>query len=360
VHHVPGRKASGRLPDLLRGMQGKAHFTKLQSAFAAAMRKLLQCRRSGAPFHALQEFSSVLACGEFATERSHGRVQDIWRVLELQHESWQSAGGERLTARDAQLALLRGSTQFLEREYYEHMEARVRGARLEARSGGSGSAASVIAGYVNTVGRAASRGRDQQARAWQQVYHAMRGGKVDEATAAADPHALALPTMQHVADGLRDWLMQWNAGSRPLPERTARTIQQHADAVLQAGELQQCSATVARAVLAVLSVLCGSSAPLDQAVQGQVPALADGGLASLEDYLWFHSSLASAQSTAGAHDVPLIWLAQYWSNLRWQEAMHRRYRHAHVPSKPCTSHQNFSDICIASESPTGRTQRLAT
>jgi hypothetical protein len=134
-----------------------------------------------------------------------------------------------------------------------------------------------------------------------QVYRAVRAGKLEEAAGAADAHALALPTMYAVAENLRDWLSQWTA-SRPraLQERTTRTIRQHAEALLQAGELAECSSATARAVLIVLSVLCSSSTPLDAAVQGQVPALAQGGLESIEDWLWFHCTICGTKAVAGA------------------------------------------------------------
>lgn len=151
-------------------VQGKAKFTEMQAAFAATIQKRLQCRRTGAPFHAADELSAVLGKADGSgAERAHGRVADVWRVVQLQHARWQAAGGPRLPAAEAQVALLKGSMEHLEGEYYAHMETRVRGARQEARSGGSGSAASVIAGYVNTCGRAGDGARDHQAHAWQQV-----------------------------------------------------------------------------------------------------------------------------------------------------------------------------------------------
>ena len=131
-----------------------------------------------------------------------------------------------------------------------------------------------------------------------QVHHALRAGKAEEAAAAADSFRLALPGLQQVAEHLRSWLQRWR-DERSLPEHTTRSIAQYAQAALDTGELARCSAATARSVLVTLSVLCGSATPLDTAVAGQVPALAQGGHASVEDWLWFHCSLACAQMPSG-------------------------------------------------------------
>jgi hypothetical protein len=131
-----------------------------------------------------------------------------------------------------------------------------------------------------------------------QVYQCMRCGKLVEAAEAAVPHALALPTLQHVANNLRGWIKQWD-GQRSLPEASAAALQQQLDSILQGGVLKKHSATLARSVLVVLGVLCGSQAALVRAVQGEVPSLVQGALPSIEDWLWFNCSLRCNASPAG-------------------------------------------------------------
>ena len=132
------------------------------------------------------------------------------------------------------------------------------------------------------------------------MYHAVRAGKLTDAAAAAEPAALALPTLQIVAEGLRGWLTAWSP-STPLPESTATTIREQCDSIVAAGELAKCGVPITRAVLVVLCVLCGASAPLDAAVAASVPGLAEGALASLEDWLWFHCTLAATQPPSGTY-----------------------------------------------------------
>lgn len=309
------------------------------------------------PFDAMESLRTALKHVPSSDERAHGRVQDVWEVLALQRARMRGAG---TAAGGQQRDLLRGSVEHLEAAYYDHVLQRVSAERVAARSGGSGSAESVLAGFVNAS--AAAAGADVATRAWlqvrclhhdprvivggltrtcvlvalrpergstpshaqtvrdaapfalrqrlrspshsevcprhSQVYQALRAGKPAEAAAFAEPHALAITTLQHVADSLRAWLTEW-APQRSLPEDRRATIRQHLDSALQGGELRKQSASLAHSVLVVLCVLCGSQAALVRAVKGEVPALAEGTLPSIEDYLWFHCSLASSQ--AGAH-----------------------------------------------------------
>jgi hypothetical protein len=140
-----------------------------------------------------------------------------------------------------------------------------------------------------------------------QVYQCIRCGKLEEAVDAAEPHALALPTLQHVANNLRSWLVQWSS-QRSLPEASAAALQQQLDSILQGGELKKQSATLARSVLVILGVLCGSQSALVRAVQGEVPSLVHGALPSLEDWLWFQCSLACNATPAG---LPFLILTRH-------------------------------------------------
>lgn len=106
-------------------LQGKARFTELQAAFAAVVKKRLQCRATSAPFEAVQQLKEVLAKADTpAAMRAHGRVADVWNVLQRQHARWAAAGGPSLPAAGAQVALLKGSLEHLETEYFEHMQVR--------------------------------------------------------------------------------------------------------------------------------------------------------------------------------------------------------------------------------------------
>lgn len=108
---------------LATDLQGKAHFTELQAAFAVVVKEQLQSAASGISFNALDKFGAVLTKADTpAANRAHGRVMDVWSVVQRQHARWSASGGASLAAAEAQAALLRGSLEHLESEYFEHMQ----------------------------------------------------------------------------------------------------------------------------------------------------------------------------------------------------------------------------------------------
>ena len=150
-----------------RRVQGKAKLTGAQAAVAAAVRASLQAAAAGTPFDAMAALAPAVEHVPSSEERAHGRVRDLWDILKVQRARLQDAGGAPAGSR--QRDMLRGSVEHLEAAYYEHVLQRVRGERQAARSGGSGSAESVLAGFVNASASAA--GADVATRAWLQVRH---------------------------------------------------------------------------------------------------------------------------------------------------------------------------------------------
>jgi hypothetical protein len=142
-------------------MQGKVELTSAQQAVADAVKDYLKAAAVGTSFTMAEGIAAAVRLVPSSSDQSHGRVQDVWNILQLQHARL-SAGA----ASEVQRALLHGSVEHLEVAYYTHIQQRVRQERLAASSGGSGSPGSVIAGFVNA---SVGSGGDGALRAWLQV-----------------------------------------------------------------------------------------------------------------------------------------------------------------------------------------------
>jgi hypothetical protein len=143
--------------------QGKAELTDVQQALADAVRNHLKAAAVGAPSTIGDDLKAAARLVPSSSERSHGRVMDVWNILELQVRHLRTGG----SAAGVQRGLLRGSVEHLEAAYYTHVQQRVHEERLAAASGGSGSVGSVIAGFVN----AGLPGAGPEVRAWLEVCH---------------------------------------------------------------------------------------------------------------------------------------------------------------------------------------------